>query len=148
MRQIWHASQVRFIPPQHKGKGKVTHNAIRNSDSCLAPLKEHFDYVTNLGKVRATRVAATLVDGVVGRANWDDTIDMVYLPISMGYRNCYKCYMMDVCSYHVRRLQRELLLSKRSGVRVRPLFHFGLTLIFVRYIDLKQNLRYQLPFIL
>ena len=47
----------------------------------------------HLGEVRATRVVATLVDGVAGRDNRDDTTDMVYLPISMGYRNCYKRYM-------------------------------------------------------
>jgi hypothetical protein len=65
------------------------------------PLKAHFEYMLNLGEVRATRVAATLVDGVVGRSNRDDTEDMVYLPISMGYRNCYKQYM-DGLGYRVR----------------------------------------------
>ena len=31
--------------------------------------------------------------GVQGHANREDMVDMVYLPISMGYRNCYKQYM-------------------------------------------------------
>ena len=86
MRQIRQASQVGLIPPQHKGKGKVAHNTIRCNDARLVPLKAHFEYMMNLGEVRATRVAATLVDGVAGRSNRDDTEDMVYLPISMGYR--------------------------------------------------------------
>ena len=35
-----------------------------------------------------------LVDGVqAGQTNCEDTVDMVYLPISIGYRNCYKQYM-------------------------------------------------------
>ena len=34
-----------------------------------------------------------LVDGAVGHTNWEDTIDMVYLPISMGYCECYLRYM-------------------------------------------------------
>ena len=54
----------------------------------------------NLGEVRATRVAATLVDGVADCSNCEDKEDMVYLPISMGYWNCYKRYM-DVLGYRV-----------------------------------------------
>ena len=47
----------------------------------------------NLGKVRATRVVVILEDGDMGQANCNDTINMIYLPISMGYRTCYKQYM-------------------------------------------------------
>ncbi len=47
----------------------------------------------HLDEVQATRVVTTLVDGVAGPANHDDTTDMVYLPILMGYRNCYKLFM-------------------------------------------------------
>lgn len=57
MQRILQASQVGCILPQHKGKGKVAHKAIRNNDSRLVPPKEHFDYM-----VRATRVAATLIE--------------------------------------------------------------------------------------
>jgi len=49
IRRIRQASQVGFIPPQHKGKGKVAHNVIRHNDACLVPLKEHFEYMMNLG---------------------------------------------------------------------------------------------------
>ena len=37
---------------------------------------------------------ATLVNGMLGNANCEDTIDQVFLPISMGYRSCYKRYML------------------------------------------------------
>ena len=50
----------------------------------------------NLGKVRATRVVSTLVDGEIGQANRNDTVDMIYLLISMGYRSCYKRYMASL----------------------------------------------------
>ncbi len=39
---------------------------------------------------------ATLVDGILGHANHDDTVDMVYLPISMGFWSCYKWYMISL----------------------------------------------------
>jgi hypothetical protein len=114
MQRIREASQVGFIPPQHKGKGKVAHNAIRHNDACLVPLKAHFDYMMNLGEVRVTRVAATLVDGVAGHPNREDTEDMVYLPISMGYRNCYKRYM-DVLGYRVRSNAKGAISVKEVG---------------------------------
>ncbi len=47
----------------------------------------------HLSEVRVTRVVVMSVDGVAGLANRDDTTDMVYLPILIGYRNCYKRYM-------------------------------------------------------
>ena len=64
---------------------------MRADDPLSAPLKYHLDYLLELGKVRATRVVAKLSDGgVQGHANCKDTVDMVYLPISMGHRNCFK----------------------------------------------------------
>ncbi len=39
------------------------------------------------------KVIKTVVDGEGGRANRMDTKGNVYLPIHMGYRNCYYCYM-------------------------------------------------------
>ena len=36
---------------------------------------------------------AKVVDGARGRANREDTNGNIYLPISMGYRNCYYRYM-------------------------------------------------------
>ena len=65
----------------------------------------------HLGEVRATRVVATMVDGVAGRANRDDTTDMVFLPISMGYRNCYKRYMAGN-GYKVQNNQKGTIIVK------------------------------------
>ena len=42
-----------------------------------------------------------MVDGMGGHANRDDNIDVTYLPISMGYRSCYKRYMKAL-GYNVR----------------------------------------------
>ena len=56
-------------------------------------LRNHFDYLHKLGEVRATKVIATVVDGARGLANRQDTDGNIYLPISMGYRNCYYRYM-------------------------------------------------------
>jgi hypothetical protein len=53
----------------------------------------HFEYLKNLGKVQATQVVATLVDGMQGHANCNDSINVTYLSISMGYWSCYKQYM-------------------------------------------------------
>lgn len=81
------------IMPLHKLTGRKSHNSVKDDDDRGLALKDHFQYLLNLGKVRATRVIATLVDGVQGHANRQDTVDMVYLPISMGYRNCSRQYM-------------------------------------------------------
>ena len=53
----------------------------------------HFEYLKNLGEVRLTQVVATLVDGMQGHANCNDSLDVTYLPIFLGYRPCYKLYM-------------------------------------------------------
>ncbi len=79
--------------PNHKSTGKANYNAVENNERKYLPLKDHFEYLQNLGEVRATRVVATLVDGMGGHVNRDDNIDVTYLPISMGYRPCYKRYM-------------------------------------------------------
>jgi hypothetical protein len=70
----------------------ATRNPLR-TDRKFLPLKNYFEYLKNLGEVQATRVVATLVDGMQGHTNRDDNIDVTYLPISMGYRSCYKRYM-------------------------------------------------------
>ena len=81
------------VLPLSGNHGVTGNNAIKDNDPRLGPLKFHLDYLLSLGEVRATRVVATLVDGIQGHANCDDTVDMVYLPISMGFRSCYKQYM-------------------------------------------------------
>ena len=70
--------------------GKTNYNAIKNNTRKLEPLVSHFEYLMNLGKVRATRVVSTLVDGMGSHDNCDARLDVTYLPISMGYRLCYR----------------------------------------------------------
>jgi len=85
------ASKLSGVLPRHKSTGKPSPRAI--DDERAAVLKEHFEYLLELGEVRATRVVATLVDGEHGHTNREDTTDMVYLPSSFGFRPCYKRYM-------------------------------------------------------
>ena len=93
-------SSTAIMPRCYNRMSNVT---MKVDDPRSAPLKYHLDYLLELGKVRATRVVATLSDdgGVQGHANRDDMVDMVYLPISMGYRNCYKRYMHSL-GYKIR----------------------------------------------
>ena len=53
-------------------------------------------------EVRATRVITTLVKGKQARVNRDNDDDERYLPMSMGYRNCYKRYMASLGFTNVR----------------------------------------------
>ena len=76
------------ILPVHKNTGKSSLTVINEEQAIL--LKQHFEYLLELGKVYATRVLATLVDGEQGHANRDGTVDMVYLPTLFGFRPCYK----------------------------------------------------------
>jgi hypothetical protein len=81
------------VLPDHKSIGKKNYNNVEKNEHKYQPLLHHFEYLKNLGEVRATRVVATLVDGMGGHANRDNNIDVTYLPILMGYRSCYKRYM-------------------------------------------------------
>ena len=56
-------------------------------------LRNHFDYLHKFGEVKAVKFIATVVDGARGLANRQDTDGNTYLPITMGYRNCYYRYM-------------------------------------------------------
>ena len=98
-------------------QGKKAHNSINGEDALS--LKHHFDHLMQLGEVQATRVMAALVDGVqAGQTNREDTVDMVYLPISMGYRNCYKRYMASL-GYNVRSLPNgETVVEGEVGEEV------------------------------
>ena len=98
---IRNAGKSSAVLPNHKSTGKKNYNAVEINERKYGPLKDHFEYLQNLGEVRATRVVATLVDGMGGHANCDDNIDVTYLPISMGYRSCYKRYMKAL-GYDVR----------------------------------------------
>jgi hypothetical protein len=79
--------------PHHKGAGKKSNVAIKDDDPRMIHLRNHFKYLYSLGKVRATKVIAKVVDGAHGCANKEDTDGNIYLPISMGYHNCYYRYM-------------------------------------------------------
>jgi len=95
------AAMSSAVSPDRKSIGKKNYNAVEKNKRKYQPLLHHFEYLKNLGEVRATRVVATLVDGMGGRANRDNNIDITYLPISMGYRSCYKWYMKAL-GYDVR----------------------------------------------
>jgi len=83
--------------PMHKAKGKMNHNSILNDDRKMGPLMRHLVYLMELGdEVRATRVVTTLVEGMEARVNRDNDDDERYLPMSMGYRNCYKRYLASL----------------------------------------------------
>jgi hypothetical protein len=79
------ASTFMAVLPTHKAVGKTSANALKLNESKYEPLMMHFEYLSNLGEVRAMRVVATLVDGMVGHANCNNVQDVTYLPISMGY---------------------------------------------------------------
>ena len=90
MRTIQWNAKTHAMMPFSKSHGKPSHSQMKPDDPRLEPLLAHLDYLLNLGEVCATCVVATLVDGMLGNANREDTIDQVFLPISMGYRSCYK----------------------------------------------------------
>ncbi len=100
LQRFWHSAKKRYgsicnalkftsVMPSHKSIGKKNYNAIKKNDQKYEPLMRHFEYLKNLGEVRATRVVATLVNEMQGYANCDNSINVTYLPLSMGYRSCY-----------------------------------------------------------
>ncbi len=104
--------------PAHKSIGKKNYNAIKKNDQKYEPLMRHFKYLKNLGEVRATRVVATLVNGMQGHTNCNDSINMTYLPISMGYRSCYKRYMASL-GYTVRTMEMgAFIVTRGDGMEV------------------------------
>ena len=98
---IRRAAMSSAVLPQHNSVGKKNYNNVEKNERKYQPVLHHFEYLKNLGEVRATRAVATMVDGVGGHANRDDNIEVIYLPISMGYRSCYKRYMKAL-GYNVR----------------------------------------------
>jgi hypothetical protein len=68
-RLIRNASKFTSVMPAHKSIGKKNYNAIKKNDQKYEPLLRHFDYLKNLDEVGATKVIATLVDGMQGHAN-------------------------------------------------------------------------------
>ena len=92
LRSIQSAAKTSSVMPQH-GLSGVKSNSTKVTAAVLEDLNLHFDYLPQLGEVRATRMIATLVDGVAGCTNREEVEEMVYLLISMGYWNCYQRYM-------------------------------------------------------
>jgi hypothetical protein len=89
------------VMPVHKATGKMNYNSIVINEHKYEPLQRHFEYLSNLGEVRAAKVVPTLVDGMQGRVNCNDASDMTYLPILIGYCSCYNRYMKSL-GYNVR----------------------------------------------
>ncbi len=67
--------------PAHKSIGKKNYNAIERNDQKYEPLMRNFEYLKNLGEVQAIQVVSTLVNGMQGHANCNDSLDVTYLPI-------------------------------------------------------------------
>ena len=76
LKSIQNVAKTTGVMPRHALVG-LKGKTLKDNESRLAPLNSHFNYLLQLGEVRGTRVIATLVDGVVGRTNRDDTVDMV-----------------------------------------------------------------------
>jgi len=57
--KIRKATSVSGALPVHKGIGKVNYNSIELDEQKLVPLMRHFEHMTKLGEVRATRCVAT-----------------------------------------------------------------------------------------
>ncbi len=102
-RSIQNALKFTSVMPAHKSVGKKNYNAIEKNNRKYEPLLRHFEYLKNLSEVQATKVVATLVNGMQGHANHDNSLDVTYLPISMGYWSCYKRYMA-LLGYVVQRM--------------------------------------------
>ncbi len=60
--RAWHfwtiqrAVRCTSIMPAHKGKGKVGNNGIKCDDLWMQALTHHYEYLLNIGEVRATHV--------------------------------------------------------------------------------------------
>ena len=99
IQRIRSASSNTSVFPPHASTGKTNYNAITNDPRKFEPLVQHFELLKNLGEVRATRVVSTLVDGMIQHRNHEDertASEVTYLPISMGYCQCYRRYMASM----------------------------------------------------
>jgi hypothetical protein len=85
---ICNALKFTSVMPAHKSIGKKNYNANKKNDQKYEPLMRHFHYLKNLGEVQATRVVATLVNGMQGHTNRNNSLDVTYLPILLGYQSC------------------------------------------------------------
>ena len=51
------------VLPTHKSIGKKNYNAVKNNELKYQPLKDHFEYLKNLGEVQAMQAVAMLIHG-------------------------------------------------------------------------------------
>ena len=157
--RAWHFRTIRravrytSIMPAHKGKGKVSNNGIKCDGLWMQALTHHYQYLLNLGEVRATRVVAMLVDEVQGHANRDEstvncgevTVDMIHLPMTMGYRNCYKPYMASL-DYNVSSTaQGGLIVTGVGGKAVDSREYVSLTTYYYKWKQLYPHLKVSRP---
>ena len=139
--------------PAHKGKGKVSNNGIKCDDLWMQALTHHYEYLLNLGEVRAMRVVATLVDRVQGHANQDKgtvdcdevTVDMIHLPMMMGYRNCYKRYMASLDYNLSSTAQEGLIVTGVGGKAVDSREYVSLTTYYYKWKQLYPHLKVSRP---
>ncbi len=108
------------VMPTHKATGKTPSKSILTNERKYEPLMRYFEYLSNLGEVRATQVLAILVDGVQGRKNCNDAHNVAYLLTLMGYCTCYKGYM-ELLGYIVRSLATgTFIVEGKDGKAVNP----------------------------
>ena len=68
LRSIQTAAKSTGMMPWH-GLAGTKSNSTKVTAVVLEDLQRHFNYLLQLGEVRATRMIATLVDGVAGCTN-------------------------------------------------------------------------------
>ena len=107
----------------HGTTGKRNYNAIENDPRKLEPLVQHFEYLKNLGEVRATQVVSTLVDGMIQHHNCKDETtasEVTYLPLSLGYRPAYRRYMASM-GYRATTTEMDaFMISRDDGGEIDP----------------------------
>ena len=85
------------------GHDKTNYNSLSINERKMGPLMMHLEYLMELGdEVRAMQAIMTLVEGMQARLNRNNDDNARYLPMSMGYRNCYKQYMASLGYTNVR----------------------------------------------
>ncbi len=113
---IWTALRFISVMPAHKSIGNKNYDPIKMNNQKCEPLMRHFECLKNPGEVRATQVDATLVDGMQGHANCNDSLDVTYLPLLLGYWTCYKQYMASL-GYIVQTTEMGAFIVRGGMVR-------------------------------
>jgi hypothetical protein len=87
------AASAMGVMPRHKLVGRKSNSAIKDDDPRMVRhLKENFAELHTFAEDRAIKVIITGNHGERGCANRLENDEKVYLPIHMGYRNCYYRY--------------------------------------------------------